>query len=95
MSMEKRNFEIETFKNALRELESENMDNAAVGKLYHQVMVARWCEASSIRKYDTLLNETKTLRTDVFEYETKVMDAQKKSNKVSMVLSEKIASYEL
>ena len=93
--MEKRNFEIETFKNALRELESENVDNAAVGKLYHQVMVARWCEASSNRKYDTLLNETKTLRSDVFEYETKVMDAEKKSNKISQVLSEKVASYEL
>jgi hypothetical protein len=57
--MEKRKFEMENYKKAIRVMESESADTAAIGKLYHSVMVARWCEASSNRKYDTLLTETR------------------------------------
>jgi hypothetical protein len=80
--LEKRNFEVENYKKALRTLESENIDSATVGKLYHSVMVARWCEATSNRKYDTLLTETRQLRTDSFSLESRLMEQEKQTHHV-------------
>jgi len=39
-------------------------------------MVSRWAEASANRKYDSVINETRELRNEVFKLEGDVMDKE-------------------
>ena len=94
LTIEKRKDEIENFQIALRELQAESQEAAALGKLYHQVMISRWAEASANRKYDSLQNETRALRNDIFKLESQVMENDKTINDLQTVLTEKIGNYE-
>ena len=94
LTIERRKDEIENFQIALRELQAESQEAATLGKLYHQVMISRWAEASANRKFDCLQNETRVLRNENFKLESSVMDNEKIINDLQTVLTEKIGSYE-
>ena len=94
LTIERRKDEVHMFQQAIRELQANSQDSATVGKLYHQLMVARWSEASSNRKYDSLLNETRNLRTESFRLENECMEREKSLFDVQQILTEKISSYE-
>lgn len=94
LALEKRKDEIETFQRAIRELQADSPEAATVGKLYHQVMVSRWSEASANRKYDSLLNEARNLRTEAFKLESETMEKEKSIYDLQQVLTEKITNYE-
>ncbi|CAG9327185.1 unnamed protein product [Blepharisma stoltei] len=94
LSIEKRKDEIDTFQRAIREMQADNAEAATVGKLYHQVMVSRWSEASANRKYDSLLNEARNLRAEAFRLENETMEKEKGIYDLQQVLTEKIANYE-
>ena len=94
LTIEKRKDEIENFQIALRELQAESQEAATLGKLYHQVMISRWAEASANRKYDSLQNETRALRNENFKFESQVMENDKTISNLQTVLTEKIGFYE-
>ena len=94
LTIEKRKDEIENFQIAIRELQAESQEAATLGKLYHQVMISRWAEASANRKYDSLQNETRVLRNDTFKLESQVMESDKTISDLQTVLTEKIGNYE-
>lgn len=94
LTIERRKDEVVTFQEAIRELQAEHQDKATVGKLFHQVMVSRWSEATANRKYDSILNETRTLRLDVFKLENELMEKEQSLYSVQQVLTEKVAEYE-
>jgi calcium-binding protein CML len=94
LTIERRKDEIENFQIAIRELQAESQEAATLGKLYHQVMISRWAEASANRKFDCIQNETRVLRNENFKLESLVMDNEKIINDLQTVLTEKIAAYE-
>lgn len=94
LTIERRKDEIENFQIAIRELQSDSQEAATLGKLYHQVMISRWAEASANRKFDCLQNETRVLRNENFKLESLVMENEKSINDLQTVLTEKINGYE-
>lgn len=94
LTIERRKDEIENFQIAIRELQAESQEAATLGKLYHQVMISRWAEASANRKYDNLQNETRALRNESFKLESQVMENDKTIQDLQTVLTEKITNYE-
>lgn len=94
LTIEKKKDEIENFQIALREVQADSQEAATLGKLYHQVMISRWAEASANRKYDSLQNETRDLRNEIFKLETQTMDNDKTITDLQAVLTEKISNYE-
>lgn len=94
LTIEKRKDEIENFQIAIRELQADSQEAATLGKLYHQVMISRWAEASANRKYDSLQNETRELRNESFKLENQIMENDKQISDLQTVLTEKIGAYE-
>lgn len=94
LTIEKRKDEIENFQIAIRELQADSQEAATLGKLYHQVMISRWAEASANRKFDSLQNETRVLRNENFKLESLAMENEKSINDLQTVLTEKINGYE-
>ena len=62
--MERKKDEHENLLNALREIQSEGQTKERVGKLYFIIMLSRWQEASVNKKYEAVLGEAKSLRSD-------------------------------
>ena len=94
LTIERRKDEIENFQIAIRELQADSQEAATLGKLYHQVMISRWAEASANRKYDSLQNETRVLRNDTFKLENQMMENDKTISDLQTVLIEKVGNYE-
>lgn len=94
LTIERRKDEVATFQAALRELQADSVDAATVGKLFHQVMISRWSEATVNRKYDNILNETRHLRNEVFKLESELNEKEQGLYNVQQVLTEKVADYE-
>lgn len=44
--------ELTTYKRAVKELQSENNQNALIGKLYYTILISRWREANVSRNFD-------------------------------------------
>ena len=55
--------------NALREMQSEGVNQERLGKLYFIIMLSRWQEASVNKKYDNVLMEVKDLRSELINTE--------------------------
>jgi len=66
---ERKRDENENLVNALREIQSQSVDEQRIGKLYYIVMLSRWQEAASNKKYDLVLTENKELRRDIMNQE--------------------------
>jgi hypothetical protein len=62
---ERRKDEHDNLMNALREMQSESVDQERIGKLYFIIMLSRWQEAAVNKKYDLVINEVKELRSEL------------------------------
>lgn len=94
MSLERRKDEVVTYQLAIRELEAASIEAVGLGKLYHQVMVSRWAEASANRKYDSLQGEIRNLREECYRLEGECMNKEKDLKDTQQVLTEKVTDYE-
>lgn len=44
-----------------------------IGKLYHHLMVARWHEAQTNRKYEKILDELRRLKLEAESFDSKII----------------------
>ena len=65
LMIERKKDENENLFNAVRELQSQSVDQQRLGKLYYVVMLSRWQEAAVNKKYDMTLSENKQLRMEI------------------------------
>ena len=63
---EKKKDELLQYQKIIKEIQAEHTEAASLGKVFHQLMVSRWSEASTNRKYDSAINEKRMLRQDIF-----------------------------
>ena len=64
------NDELDTYKRALKELQGETNANALIGKLYYTILLSRWREANTLRRYDEFVNEFATMKEENFQLDT-------------------------
>lgn len=69
--LERKKDEAENLLTAVRELQSQSFEQQKIGKLYYVVMLSRWQEAASNKKYTMVLTENKELRRDVLNMEAR------------------------
>ena len=82
--------ELDTYKKAIRELQGESNTNSLIGKLYYTILICRWREASTLKKYDEALTELNQLKSDNFAMETLNKNLTKDLNDIQSNLQEKI-----
>ena len=82
--------ELDTYKKAIRELQGESNQNNLIGRLYYTILICRWREASTLRKYDSALNDISQLKSDNFSLETINKNLTKDINDIQSNLHEKI-----
>ena len=82
--------ELDTYKRAIRELQGESNRNSLIGKLYYTILICRWREASTLRKYDDALGNITQLKMDNFALETNNKNLIKDLNDIQRNLHEKI-----
>mmetsp|Transcript_25502 Transcript_25502/g.26583 ORF Transcript_25502/g.26583 Transcript_25502/m.26583 type:complete len:2300 (-) Transcript_25502:58-6957(-) len=66
---EKHKDELDTYKLAIKDLQSESDAKALLGKLYYSLLVSRWRESKTIAKYDDLVNELISVKEKNFKIE--------------------------
>jgi Ca2+-binding EF-hand superfamily protein len=82
--------EVDTYKKAVKDLQADSNQNALIGKLYYSLLISRWREAASLRKYDDFINEFASLREDNFKCESENKNIIKEVTEIQTVLHEKI-----
>ena len=82
--------ELDTYKKAIRELQGESNQNSLIGRLYYTILICRWREASTLRKYDDSLTTISQLKSDNFSLETVNKNLTKDINDIQNNLHEKI-----
>ena len=82
--------ELDTYKKAIRELQGESNTNSLIGKLYYTILICRWREASTLKKYDEALTDISQLKSDNFAMETLNKNLTKDLNDIQCNLHEKI-----
>ena len=82
--------ELDTYKRAIRELQGESNQNSLIGKLYYTILICRWREASTLRKYDDALGNITQLKLDNFSLETNNKNLIKDLNEIQSNLHDKI-----
>ena len=82
--------ELDTYKKAIRELQGESNQNSLIGKLYDTILICRWREASTLRKYDDALGNITQLKLDNFALETNNKNLIKDLNDIQSNLQQKI-----
>ena len=82
--------ELDTYKRAIRELQGESNQNSLIGKLYYTILICRWREASTLRKYDDALGNITQLKLDNFTLEKNNKNLIQDLNDIQSNLHEKI-----
>ncbi len=59
---ERKKDEHENLLAAMREMQAENSSKERLGQLYSIIMLSRWQEAATNKKYDQVISENKNLR---------------------------------
>ena len=90
MNKEKNKDELNTYKKAIKELQSENNQNALIGKLYYTILISRWREANTLRKYDDYVVDFNSLKEENFQLETQYKNLTKDLTDVQVALRDKI-----
>ena len=87
--IERKKDENENLINALRELQSNSIDQQRIGKLHYIIMLSRWQEAACNQKYDMILTENKELRKELLNteqlYQNKEYDHHECENQLSRI----------
>jgi Ca2+-binding EF-hand superfamily protein len=82
--------EVDTYKKAVKDLQSESNQNALIGKLYYSLLISRWREASTIRKHEDFTQEFQTLREENFKCESENKNTLREITELQTALHEKI-----
>ena len=82
--------ELDTYKKAIRELQGESNRNSLIGKLYYTILICRWREAGTLKKYDEALTSISQLKSDNFALEKTNKNLTKDINDIQSNLHEKI-----
>ena len=82
--------ELDTYKKAIRQLQSESSQNSLIGRLYYTILVCRWREATTLRKYDDALGQITQFKLDNFALETNNKNLVKDLNDIQNNLHDKI-----
>ena len=90
LNKEKNTDELDTYKKAIRELQSENNMNALIGKLYYTILISRWREANTLRKYDDFIADFSSLKEDNFQLETQNRTLTKDLTELQVSFHEKV-----
>ena len=90
INTEKNKDELDTYKRAIKELQSENDQNALIGRLYYTLLISRWREADTLKKYDDFVTDFTTLKEDNFQLETQNKNLTKDLTDVQVALNDKI-----
>ena len=90
LNQEKNKDELDTYKRAIKELQSETNQNALIGKLYYTILISRWREANTLRKYDDFVSDFSSLKEENFTLETQNKNLSKNLVDVQVALHEKI-----
>ena len=90
MNKEKNKDELNTYKKAIKELQSENNQNALIGKLYYTILISRWREANTLRKYDDFIIDFNSLKEENFQLETQYKNLTKDLTDIQVTLRDKI-----
>lgn len=64
LSLEKRKNEVIVFQDTIKTLQMNGDDHALIGKLQHQVMVSRWNEGQTNKKFENLVDEIRALKLE-------------------------------
>lgn len=65
LAQERKKDEHDNLLEALREMQSEGATKERIGKLYFIIMLSRWQEASVNKKYEAVISEVKSMRTEL------------------------------
>ena len=90
INQEKNKDELDTYKRAIKELQSENDHNALIGRLYYTLLISRWREADTLKKYDDFVTDFTTLKEDNFQLQTQNNNLTKDLTDVQVALNDKI-----
>ena len=82
--------ELDTYKKAIRELQGESNQNSLIGRLYYTILICRWREASTLKKYEDASSNINQLKLDNFSLETTNKNLTKDLNEIQNNLHEKI-----
>lgn len=91
---ERRKDEHDNLINALREMQSESVDQERIGKLYFIIMLSRWQEAAVNKKYDLVINEVKELRSELINSQRMACMFEDKHNGSETEHSERLLELE-
>lgn len=69
---ERKKDEHENLLAAMREMQAENPSKERLGQLYSIIMLSRWQEAATNKKYDQVISENKNLRQQLLEGDVKI-----------------------
>ena len=104
LNNERNTDELNTYKRAIKELQGESNQNALIGKLYYTILIGRWRESTTWRKYDELIGDFGIIKEENFVLETenrsKTKDLSDLNNLLhdkiieNMKISDKLESYE-
>lgn len=72
LSLEKRKSEVNTYQETIKSLQMSSEEHALIGKLQHQVMVSRWNEGQTNKKFEELIDEIRALKLEKGNIEAKV-----------------------
>ena len=78
--------EIETYKKAIKELQSLENKNALIGKLYYTILISRWREGNNLKNYDVFLQELSDFKENNFNLETNNKNLIKDLNEINLNL---------
>lgn len=82
--------ELETYKKAIKELQAESNSQNLIGKLYYSLLISRWREASTIRKYDDFIEDLASLRESTFKLESENKVLHKEITELQTITHDKI-----
>ena len=82
--------EVDTYKKAIKDLQSESNTQAIIGKLYYSLLVSRWREASSLQKHDDFITEYNNLKEDNFKMESEYKALYNNNTEVQNALYDKL-----
>ena len=82
--------ELDTYKKAIKDLQSESNTQSIIGKLYYSLLISRWREASSLQKYDDFINEYQSMKEDNFRMENEYKALYGSNTEIQNALYDKI-----
>jgi Ca2+-binding EF-hand superfamily protein len=82
--------ELETYKKAMKELQAESNPQALIGKLYYSLLISRWRESASIKKYDDLINDLAHIKEENFKMQGNNCNLMKEVTELQTIAHEKI-----